>query len=80
LALIFTDPDVQINFRLNYCVQPVKRMATKRGFDVKYRQLEDRRSGFVLPPPKLLMKGENSNTCVKIMKLTLPRATLKKGD
>jgi hypothetical protein len=51
MALTCTVLAVQINFRLDYYVRPVKTTATKRGFDVKYAQLEDRRSGFVLPPP-----------------------------
>jgi hypothetical protein len=66
MDLTFTVSAVQINFILDYSVPPVKTPASKRGFDVKYRQLENHRCGFVLPPI-LWMKGDGSDTCVKII-------------
>jgi hypothetical protein len=66
MDLIFTASAVQINFILDYSVRPVKTRASKRGFDVKYAQLENHRCGFVLPPI-LWMVGDGSDTCVKIM-------------
>jgi hypothetical protein len=66
MDLTFTASAVQINFILDYSVRPVKTPASKRGFDVKYGQLENHRCGFVLPPI-LWVKGHASDTCVKIM-------------
>lgn len=43
-----------------------KHRPAKRGFDVKYGQLENHRCGFVLPPI-LWMRGDGSDTRVKII-------------
>jgi hypothetical protein len=55
MELTFTASAVQINFILDYPVRPVKTAASKRGFDVKYGQLENRRCGFVLPPVLMVL-------------------------
>jgi hypothetical protein len=57
MALAFTVTAVQINFRLDYYVRPVKTTATKHSFDVKYAQLEDCRTGFVLLPTQIVDEG-----------------------